>query len=79
MTATTPTRRRRRAAWTILLGLLCCTTLYAQSETECDPTEGLPVATGDVFFNYGSSTNAFSFQNRSDVSIGQPVRGRAQS
>jgi hypothetical protein len=72
-------RGRWTVLWTLLMGLLLNATLYAQPETECDPTEGLPVATGDVFFNYGSTTNAFSFQNRSDLSIGQPLIGRALS
>lgn len=72
-------RGRWPAVWTLLIGLLLNATLYAQPETDCDPTEGLPVATGDVFFNYGSTTNAFSFQNRSDLSIGQPLVGRALS
>jgi hypothetical protein len=51
--------------------------VLAQEETSCDPTAGLPVAQGEVLFNYGSSTNAFSFTNRSDFTVGQPLVGRS--
>ncbi|OAV45701.1 LamG-like jellyroll fold domain-containing protein [Lewinella sp. 4G2] len=45
----------------------------AAPETECNPTEGLPVATGEVFLNYGAVTNSFSLQSRSSYSLGQPI------
>ncbi|RMF01019.1 MAG: T9SS C-terminal target domain-containing protein [Bacteroidetes bacterium] len=48
-------------------------------ETVCNPTENLPVASGDVVFNYGSATNVFSSRNRSDFTIAQPVVGESVS
>jgi hypothetical protein len=59
-----------------LLGLLFVAgTLSAQQPTDCASTA--PVAAGEILFNYGSSTNAFSFSNRSDFTIGQPLVGRS--
>jgi hypothetical protein len=61
-----------------LLGLLFIAgSLSAQQATDCDPLTGQPVASGEVLFNYGSATNAFSFSNRSDFTIGQPLVGRS--
>jgi hypothetical protein len=62
--------------WSLLGLLLFCTPLSAQQEeTNCDPSANLPVAQGEVLFNYGGTTNAFSFTNRSSHTIGQPVVG----
>ncbi|MEM1358619.1 MAG: LamG-like jellyroll fold domain-containing protein, partial [Bacteroidota bacterium] len=62
--------------WVLVALLLWSIPLHAQNETECNPLEGLPVAQGEVLFNYGSVTNAFNFTNRSDNTIGQPLVGR---
>lgn len=53
--------------------------LHAQQETECNPLEGLPVAKGEVNFVYGTTANAFSTINRSDIVVGQPLVGSIQS
>jgi hypothetical protein len=70
---------RRNWLWSLLGLLLMANTLSAQEATDCDPGANQPVAEADVFFNYGSTTNAFSFINRSDCSIGQPLVGRSIS
>jgi hypothetical protein len=70
---------RRNWLWSLLGLLLMANTLSAQEATDCDPGANQPVAEADVFFNYGSTTNAFSFTNRSDCSIGQPLVGRSNS
>ncbi|MEM9837306.1 MAG: LamG-like jellyroll fold domain-containing protein, partial [Bacteroidota bacterium] len=59
--------------WLAVASLLLVTGLDAQSDTVCNPLDGLPVAQGEVYFNFGSVTNAFSFANRSDHSVGQPL------
>ncbi len=38
-----------------------------------------PITKGEVFFNYGSATDAFSIRNRSSYSIGEPVVGSGVS
>lgn len=59
------------------MGLLTLSfSLFAQQETSCDPTQGLPVTQGDVLFNYGSTINTFSTLNRANVTVGQPLIGR---
>jgi hypothetical protein len=63
-----------------LLGLLLIAgNLSAQQAKDCNPSTGQPVASGEILFNYGSATNAFSFSNRSDFTIGQPLVGRSLS
>jgi len=59
----------------ILLVLAFHHAAQAQQETDCDPNANLPITQGQVFFNYGSTTNAFSFRNRSSFSVGQPYVG----
>lgn len=54
-------------------------TARAQQETSCDPFANLPVRDGDVIINYGSATNSFSFRNRSDFTIAQPLVGSSFS
>lgn len=46
--------------------------LVAQ-ETECNPLSGLPVASGELLFNYGSVANAFNSTAKSDYTLGQPL------
>jgi hypothetical protein len=53
--------------------------LHAQVETNCNPLEGLPVAEGEVNFIYGTTTNAFSNINKSDIIVGQPLVGSITS
>ncbi len=53
--------------------------LHAQVETDCNPLEGLPVAEGEVNFIYGTTTNAFSNINKSDIIVGQPLVGSITS
>jgi uncharacterized protein YxeA len=53
--------------------------LHAQVETDCNPLEGLPVAEGEVNFIYGTTTNAFSNINKSDIIVGQPLVGSVTS
>ena len=56
--------------------LLGSPSLYAQLDTtNCNPTEGLPVAQATAQFYYGSTADAFSNTNRANVTIGQPLIG----
>jgi len=48
-------------------------------ETDCDPLANLPATQGDVNLFYGSTTNAFSFRNRTSVIVGQPAIGISQN
>jgi hypothetical protein len=61
------------------MALLLCwgmaLTLGAQQETNCDPFANQPITQGEVIFNYGSITNAFSFRNRTSFTISQPAVG----
>ncbi|MEQ8707191.1 MAG: LamG-like jellyroll fold domain-containing protein [Phaeodactylibacter sp.] len=60
--------------------LLGSPALYAQLDTtNCNPTEGLPVAQATVQFYYGSTADAFSNLNRANVTIGQPLIGSTLS
>jgi len=52
--------------------------LLAQQATECTFINQ-PIVKGEVFLNYGSATDAFSFRNRSSYSLGEPVIGSALS
>lgn len=66
----------------VLLCSLCVLPLWSQapaSDTDCNPTQGVAVTNGEVNFNYGSVTNAFSYTNRSSLTIGQPIVGRSLS
>ncbi len=65
--------------WATVVFLLQCMIVSGQVETDCDPSANLPVTQGEVLFNYGSSTNAFSFRNRSSFTIGQPYVGSGLS
>ncbi len=58
--------------------LLCCSGIasraYAQQDDNCTlVTE--PITKAEVFFNYGSATDAYSIRNRTSFSLGQPVVG----
>jgi hypothetical protein len=55
--------------------LLIASVMSAQVETDCNPTANLPITQGEVIFNYGSATNAFSFRNRSSYTVAQPFVG----
>ena len=46
--------------------------LQAQTDTLCNPNENVKIF-GELYFNYGSSTNAFSQFNRSTFVVGQPL------
>lgn len=60
--------------------LLGSPALYAQLDTtNCNPTEGLPVAQATAQFYYGSTADAFSNTNRANVTIGQPLIGSTLS
>ena len=54
---------------------LCCLPmiLSGQNVLDCDPNANLPITQGDVVFNYGGVSGAFSFKNRSSYSVGQPM------
>ena len=66
--------------WYGLLGLLFIAgNLSGQQPTDCNPSTGKPVASGQVLFNYGGSSNTYSFSHLSDNMIGQPVVGRGRS
>lgn len=45
---------------------------FAQSDTLCDPNENRKIF-GELYFNFGSTTNAFSAFNRSTFVVGQPL------
>jgi hypothetical protein len=45
---------------------------FAQSDTLCDPNENKKIF-GELYFNYGSVTNAYSAFNRSTFVMGQPL------
>lgn len=61
--------------------LLCLLlTLPLSAQIDCKPERDATVITqGDVLFDYGSTTNAFNFTRRSDITIGQPVVGQSLS
>jgi hypothetical protein len=65
--------------WLTVVCTLQLTTSLAQVETDCDPTANLPITQGEVLFNYGSTTNAYSFRNRSSFTLGQPYVGSGLS
>ncbi|GGD54893.1 hypothetical protein GCM10011514_18840 [Emticicia aquatilis] len=45
---------------------------FAQADTLCDPNENKKIF-GELYFNYGSVTNAYSAFNRSTFVMGQPL------
>ncbi|MEO6759326.1 MAG: LamG domain-containing protein, partial [Saprospiraceae bacterium] len=49
--------------------------VFAQQASECNPALAQPITQGDIFFNYGGATDAYSIKNRSSYSIGQAVVG----
>ncbi|WP_282773557.1 LamG domain-containing protein, partial [Phaeodactylibacter xiamenensis] len=64
------------------IGLLLCSPLLLLGQidtTNCNPDEGLTVADYTAQFYYGATTDAYSNINRTNVTIGQPVVGSAQS
>ena len=61
------------ALWNLHPGLM------AQVQTECNPLSGLPVASGDVFLNYGSINNSYHTTAKSSVTLGQPLVGKVFS
>ena len=52
---------------------------FAQQSDGCNSVADQPIMKGEVFFNYGSVSDAFSFRNRSSHSLGEPVVGSAIS
>lgn len=48
-------------------------------ETDCNPLANLPATQGDVNLFYGSTTNAFSFRNKTSLIVGQPIVQISQS
>lgn len=64
-----------RYGMALLLCWCMAHTLGAQQETNCDPFANQPITQGEVIFNYGSITNAFSFRNRTSFTISQPAVG----
>lgn len=67
--------------WAVLAwGLfLSGTALYAQVQTNCNPTANLPATKGQVFLNYGAVTNSRSPSRSSSFTLGQPLVGRVYS
>ena len=57
------------------LGLLATAAAVAQSNANCASLSSKVRYAGDVFFNYGSTTGAFSTNNRSTHTFGQPAVG----
>ena len=55
--------------WLLLFGWQ---NTFAQSDTLCDPNENKKIF-GELYFNYGSVTNAYSAFNRSTFVMGQPL------
>ncbi|MDO8365985.1 MAG: LamG domain-containing protein [Saprospiraceae bacterium] len=56
--------------------LWCCgivTPAFAQN-IGCTPSDQT-ITRGEVFFNYGSATDAYSIKNRSSYSLGEPIIG----
>jgi hypothetical protein len=53
--------------------------VLAQGQTNiaCQNLSSDVFYTGAVFFNYGSTTNAFNTQNRSNLTVGQPTVGES--
>jgi hypothetical protein len=45
---------------------------FAQTDTLCNPNEKIKIY-GELYFNYGSSVNAYSAYNRSTIIAGQPL------
>ncbi|MFY7911211.1 MAG: LamG-like jellyroll fold domain-containing protein, partial [Emticicia sp.] len=56
----------------LLLMVLSLLQVQAQTDTLCDPNENKKIF-GELYFNYGSVTNAFSEFNRSTFVVGQPL------
>jgi len=46
--------------------------VFSQKDTLCDPNETKKIF-GELYFNYGSVTNAYSAYNRSGFVVGQPL------
>ncbi len=61
--------------------LLCLFYIHPLSgQIDCKPDRDTAVITqGEVLFYYGSTTNAFNFTRRSDISLGQPLVGQSLS
>jgi hypothetical protein len=57
------------------LGLLAASSVVAQTSSNCASLSSKVRFTGDVFFNYGSTTGAFSTNNRSTHTFGQIAVG----
>lgn len=62
-----------------LIAIFTYIAAHSQHELECNPTANLPVTDGEVFVNYGSVTNAVSFNNRNSLTVGQPFIGASVS
>ena len=59
-------------------GVLSFIPATAQQDAACAPVDA-QITQGEVFFNYGSATDAYSVNRRSSYSLGQPVAGIATS
>lgn len=67
--------------YTLILCLVSMTvwvTAQNQSDMQCDPPLQ-NITQGDIFFNFGSVTDAYSVRNRTSYSLGQPVVGNGVS
>ena len=68
---------------TWLLGLfclLCAATVHSQIALDtlnCNPNANFEINSHHVNFNYGATTNAFAFTNRSNLIVGQPLTGKS--
>ncbi len=58
----------------ILIGTLSSFPLLAQQDASCAPVDA-QITQGEVFFNFGNATDAYSVQRRSSYSIGQTAIG----
>lgn len=63
----------------LLIGSGASKSAFAQQSDGCNSVADQPIMKGEVFLNYGSVSDAFSFRNRSSHSIGEPVIGSAIS
>jgi hypothetical protein len=64
-------KRIKYVLWFWLI-LFSCQKVNAQTDTLCNPNENIKIF-GELYFNYGSVTNAYSAYNRSNMAIGQPL------
>jgi hypothetical protein len=58
--------------------LLASAMLWGQSSPNCSTASDDDFTTGEIFFNFGSVSNAYSGQQRTNFTIGQPTVGANQ-